>query len=53
VFEPGQRGTAATVANGAGLGLALSRRLALALGGRVESLESNSGGRFRVRIPLG
>jgi signal transduction histidine kinase len=53
VFEPGERGSAAHTANGAGLGLALSRRLALALGGRVDSLESDTGARFRVRIPLG
>jgi signal transduction histidine kinase len=51
IFEPGERGSAAALANGAGLGLALSRRLATSLGGRVESLESETGGRFRVRIP--
>jgi len=52
VFEPGERGSAARTPNGAGLGLALSRRLALALGGRVDSLESREGARFRVRIPM-
>jgi signal transduction histidine kinase len=52
VFEPGERGSAARSADGAGLGLALSRRLATALGGQVESLDSDSGARFRVRIPL-
>ena len=53
VFEPGERGRAANLANGAGLGLSLSRRLALALGGRVDSLECDAGARFRVRIPPG
>jgi two-component system, OmpR family, sensor kinase len=53
VFEPGERGSAAKAANGAGLGLALSRRLAAALGGQVKSLEGEAGGRFRVRIPQG
>jgi signal transduction histidine kinase len=53
IFEPGERGTAARAANGAGLGLSLSRRLAVALGGQVDGLESKSGARFRVRLPLG
>jgi signal transduction histidine kinase len=54
VFEPGERGSAAPRGSGgAGLGLALSRRLALALGGEVDGLGSESGGRFRVRLPLG
>jgi len=53
VFEPGERGSAATATNGAGLGLTLARRLALAIGGSVDSLDSDSGARFRVRIPLG
>ena len=54
VFEPGKRGSAAPRGSGgAGLGLALSRRLALALGGEVDGLGSESGGRFRVRLPLG
>ena len=34
-------------------GLSLSGRLALALGGEVDGLESQSGARFRVRLPLG
>lgn len=53
VFEPGERGSAAENASGAGLGLSLSRRLAVALGGQVDNLESDSGGRFRVRMPTG
>jgi signal transduction histidine kinase len=52
VFEPGERGATAPV-GGAGLGLALSRRLALALDGNVESLETSSGARFRIRMPVG
>lgn len=53
IFEPGERSSTASLANGAGLGLALSRRLATALGGEVDNLESDSGARFRVRIPVG
>jgi len=54
VFELGERGSAApTGSGGAGLGLALSRRLAVALGGEVDGLVSESGARFRVRLPLG
>jgi len=54
VFELGERGSAApTGSGGAGLGLALSRRLAVALGGEVDGLASESGARFRVRLPLG
>jgi two-component system OmpR family sensor kinase len=54
VFEPGERGSAApTGSDGAGLGLALSRRLAQALGGEVDGLESEAGARFRIRLPLG
>jgi signal transduction histidine kinase len=56
VFEPGERGNAAAVADdngGAGLGLALARRVAIALGAEVECLEADSGGRFRIRMPVG
>jgi two-component system OmpR family sensor kinase len=55
IFRPGHRvgpseGTAVAY-QGAGLGLALSRRLARSAGGDVEARDSNSGGRFVVRLP--
>ncbi len=56
IFEPGRRagrGAAATIASeGAGLGLALARRLARSAGGDVE-VEHGGGGRFVVRLPSG
>lgn len=53
VFEPGVRGSAANGSSGAGLGLALARRLARAAGGEVLAEASPSGGRFTVRLPAG
>jgi signal transduction histidine kinase len=50
VFDPGMRGSAANGSAGAGLGLALARRLARAAGGDVVA-ESGVGGRFVVRLP--
>jgi signal transduction histidine kinase len=51
IFEPAVRGRAAVAAApGAGLGLALSRRLARAAGGDVEALPGE-GGRFLIRLP--
>ena len=52
IFEPGGRGEAGTNNghDGAGLGLALARRLARAASGDVEAA-AGSGGRFRVRLP--
>jgi signal transduction histidine kinase len=54
IFEPGFRGEAgaATDSPGAGLGLALARRLARAVGGEVEAVENGAGGSFRARLPL-
>lgn len=49
IFEPGGRGAGA-VPGGAGLGLALSRRLARAASGDVRALPG-PGGRFEVRLP--
>ncbi|HEY4428107.1 MAG TPA: ATP-binding protein [Solirubrobacteraceae bacterium] len=52
IFEPGRRGTAnGTNGNGAGLGLALARRLARVAGGDVEAETNGAGGRFTVRLP--
>jgi two-component system OmpR family sensor kinase len=51
IFEPGRRGSAPPAEHaGAGLGLALARRLARSAGGDVTA-EAASGGRFVVRLP--
>ncbi|HVH51900.1 MAG TPA: HAMP domain-containing sensor histidine kinase, partial [Gaiellaceae bacterium] len=52
IFEPGGRGAAGSHNghDGAGLGLALARRLARSASGDVEAA-SGSGGLFRVRLP--
>jgi two-component system, OmpR family, sensor kinase len=53
IFEPGYRGQAgADDVSGAGLGLALSRRLARAVGGDVEAISNGSGASFRATLPL-
>jgi signal transduction histidine kinase len=56
IFEPGHRGgssalATAPVSDGAGLGLALCRRLARTAGGDVHAEGSDAGGRFVVRLP--
>jgi signal transduction histidine kinase len=55
IFEPGRRGPspgdAMVATRGAGLGLALARRLARSAGGDVFARESEAGGVFVVRIP--
>jgi signal transduction histidine kinase len=53
IFEPGVRGRLGESggADGAGLGLALARRLARSTTGDVEVLEDLRGGRFLVRLP--
>jgi signal transduction histidine kinase len=52
IFEPGVRGSAArNTGEGAGLGLALSRRLARSTGGDVEAQAGAGGGRFVVTLP--
>lgn len=54
IFEPGRRGSAAEHdGDGAGLGLALARRLARAVGGDVNAEASDSGGVFRASLPVG
>jgi signal transduction histidine kinase len=59
IFEPGRTavgpratsGATAVASHGAGLGLALSRRLARTAGGDVEAEHNDAGGRFVVRLP--
>ena len=54
IFDPGARGSAAgTSSSGAGLGLALARRLARSAGGDITAAPSTAGGRFAVRLPAG
>ena len=55
IFEPGIRGSAAagSVHDGAGLGLALARRLARAAGGDIDVRPAYDGGHFVVRLPAG
>jgi signal transduction histidine kinase len=54
IFQPGFRGDAAAEEHpGAGLGLALVRRLARTAGGDVEARSSAEGGDFAVRLPAG
>ena len=52
IFEPAARGHAGlSTGPSAGLGLALSRRLARSVSGEVEAERSIGGGRFVVRLP--
>jgi signal transduction histidine kinase len=54
IFEPGRRGGGRVDdGGGAGLGLALSRRLARAAGGDVLAEAGSGGGRFIARLPAG
>jgi signal transduction histidine kinase len=55
IFEPGTRGSAAAGGghDGAGLGLALARRLARAAGGEIEVRPAADGAHFTVRLPAG
>jgi two-component system, OmpR family, sensor kinase len=54
IFEPGARGSAAEGGHdGAGLGLALARRLARAAGGDIDVRPATDGGHFTVRLPAG
>ena len=49
IFEPGVRGRPDDDHRGAGLGLALARRLARSVAGEVTVV--GPGSRFRVRLP--
>jgi signal transduction histidine kinase len=56
IFEPGVRGSVTQdyrAFAGAGLGLALSRRLARAASGDVTARADTGGGHFEVRLPAG
>jgi signal transduction histidine kinase len=54
IFEPGTRGSAGRIeGNGAGLGLALARRLARSASGDVETRAGDQGGSFVVDLPAG
>jgi len=54
IFDPGVRGRlAGDNTDGAGLGLALARRLARNASGDVEANVASPGGRFLVRLPAG
>ena len=54
IFEPGVRGAAGRATNGAGgagLGLALARRLARSASGEIAVEPDHGGGRFTVSLP--
>jgi signal transduction histidine kinase len=51
LFEPGASANGDVAHDGAGLGLALARRLARALSGDVEYVGGGPGATFRVRLP--
>jgi two-component system OmpR family sensor kinase len=51
IFVPGTRGSAGNGEPGAGLGLALARRLARGAGGEVRAEPASAGGSFAVRLP--
>jgi two-component system OmpR family sensor kinase len=52
IFEPGTRGSAGnTNGDGAGLGLALARRLARSASGDVEAVAHEGGAVFAIRLP--
>jgi two-component system, OmpR family, sensor kinase len=55
IFDPGVRGRRGLESGiaGAGLGLALARRLARGVDGEVEAVAAAAGGRFLVTLPAG
>ncbi len=52
IFEPGSRGSASAATPGAGLGLALARRLARSVSGDIEAAAAATGARFEIALPL-
>ncbi len=53
LFEPGRRADPGDGHDGAGLGLALARRLARAAGGDLTLAAAGPGARFAVTLPAG
>jgi signal transduction histidine kinase len=53
VFEPGWRADADDGHSGAGLGLALARRLAAVGGAEITAVPAAAGGSFRIDLPAG
>jgi len=53
VFEPGRRGDPRDGHPGAGLGLALARRLLVASGGEISASSSARGAVFHLTLPIG
>jgi signal transduction histidine kinase len=53
IFEPGTRGRAGANDSGAGLGLALARRLARSVAGDVLTGDAPAHGSFRITLPRG
>jgi signal transduction histidine kinase len=53
LFEPGRRADPTDGHDGAGLGLALARRLARAAGGDIELAGAEAGAAFTVTLPAG
>jgi len=51
IFDPGARGQAGQGIAGAGLGLALARRLARSASGEVSAEQNGAGARFLVSLP--
>ncbi len=51
IFEPGVRGTSGATTDGAGLGLALARRLARSASGDIDVEASAAGARFVIALP--
>jgi two-component system OmpR family sensor kinase len=51
VFEPGVRGRGTNGTPGAGLGLALARRIARAASGEVDAVPQDNGATFTVSLP--